>query len=77
VGNYVAPAPALAWRFDGGTRTLELSWSGSGFRLQAQTNGLGVGLSTNWFDYPGGESSPVTTPVDLTSHAVFYRLVWP
>jgi len=81
VGNYVAPtsppAPTLVWRFNPGARTLQLSWSGAGFRLQAQTNRLGVGLSTTWFNYPGGASSPVTAPVDPAGGAVFYRLAWP
>ncbi len=54
-----------------------MSWAGTEFRLQAQTNHLGVGLATNWFDYPGGENSLVTVPADPGLGAVFYRLVWP
>jgi len=77
VGNFVTPAPKLVWRFNAGARTLQMSWSGDGFRLQAQTNSQGVGLATNWFDYPGGTTSPVTAPVASTRGAVFYRLVWP
>jgi hypothetical protein len=81
VGNYVAPtsppAPTLAWRLSDGARTLQLSWDGAWFRLQAQTNRLGISLSTNWFDYPRGGSSPVTASVDSKNGAVFYRLVWP
>jgi hypothetical protein len=81
VGTYVAStsplAPTLAWHFNGVARTLQISWSGAGFRLQAQTNRLGVGWSTNWFDYPGGATSPVTVPVDLQQRSVYYRLGWP
>ena len=46
-------------------------------RLQAQTNGLGVGLSADWYDYPGGENSPVVVSAHSAVGAVFYRLVWP
>ena len=80
VGSYAAPtppAPRLVWRFDAGAGTLEMSWAGTGFRLQAQTNSLGVGLATNWHDYPGGASSPVTVPANPAAGAVFYRLAWP
>jgi autotransporter-associated beta strand protein len=55
---------------------LNFSWSGS-FKLQAQTNSLNVGISTNWFDYPGGGSSPVTVPLDAANGAVFFRLSTP
>lgn len=54
---------------------LQFSWSGSGYKLQAQTNTLSVGLSSNWGDYPGGGSSPVTVPKDSTKGAVFFRLI--
>ena len=81
VGNYLAPPspprPTLTCQYDGGSGTLQLSWSGTGFHLQAQTNSLGVGLGTNWVDHPGGTTSPVTVPVDSENHSVFYRLVWP
>jgi len=81
VGNYIAPTnpppPTMTWQFNAGTRTLHINWIGTGFRLQAQTNSLGVGLTTNWFDYPGGTTSPVTVPVDPGQRSVFYRLAWP
>ncbi|MGC3959973.1 MAG: hypothetical protein QM813_19215 [Verrucomicrobiota bacterium] len=54
--------------------SLQFSWTGSGYKLQAQTNTLSVGISGNWGDYPGGGSSPVTVPVDVTKGAVFFRL---
>jgi autotransporter-associated beta strand protein len=53
---------------------LQFSWTGS-FKLQAQTNHINVGISTNWVDYPGGGTSPVTVPVSLTNGAAFFRLV--
>ena len=54
---------------------LQFSWPGSGYKLQAQTNSLSVGISNNWGDYPGGSTSPVSVPVDATKGAVFFRLI--
>lgn len=53
---------------------LQFSWSGS-YKLQAQTNSITVGLSTNWVDYPGGGTSPVTVAIDATKETAFFRLV--
>ncbi len=55
---------------------LQFSWSGS-YKLQAQTNALSIGLSTNWGDYPGGATSGVSVPIDSKSPAVFFRLTNP
>ena len=59
---------------------LTLKWPAdhTGWTLQAQTNGLLVGISTNWISV----SSPTTTnrvvvPINLTNGTVFYRLVYP
>jgi autotransporter-associated beta strand protein len=54
---------------------LTFSWQGTGFRLQAQTNSLGIGLSSNWADYPGGNVSPVTVTIDPAKPTVFFRLI--
>ncbi|MGA2748936.1 MAG: hypothetical protein ABSG59_09190 [Verrucomicrobiota bacterium] len=48
---------------------------GDSFKLQAQTNSISVGISTNWADYPGGGTSPVTVAIDGTTETVFFRLV--
>jgi hypothetical protein len=53
---------------------LQFSWTASGYKLQAQTNTLNVGIGSNWGDYPGGGSSPVNAPIDTTKGAVFFRL---
>ena len=66
--------PSLSW-INTGT-ALQFSWSGN-YKLQAQTNTLSVGLSTGWGDYPGGGSSPVSVPIELTQGCVFFRLVAP
>lgn len=53
--------------------TIAFSWSGP-FKLQAQTNSLSVGISTNWANYPGGTVSPVNVTINPTNQTVFYRL---
>jgi autotransporter-associated beta strand protein len=61
------------------TRTgdnLLFSWQGT-YKLQAQTNGLNVGLSSNWHDYPGGGTSGVLVPIDFAKGTVFFRLSTP
>lgn len=51
-----------------------LNWSGTGFKLQYQTNPLSTGLTTNWTDYalPAGTNPPVTVPI--SAEAEFFRL---
>jgi len=66
--------PTLGFTRSG--NALQFSWDGS-FKLQAQTNGVQIGISTNWSDYPGGGSSPITAPVDPANGTVFFRLVSP
>jgi autotransporter-associated beta strand protein len=66
-----ASSPTLTYIKSGAS--LQFSWTGS-YRLQVQTNSLSSGLGTNWFDYPGGSSSPVTVPIDVTKGSIFYRL---
>ena len=65
------PTPTLAYTSSGGALTF--TWSGA-YQLQVQTNSLSTGISTNWFYYPGGNTSPVTVPVDPTQPTVFFRL---
>jgi fibronectin-binding autotransporter adhesin len=60
-----------------GGGSLTFSWTNATFKLQSQTNTLGVGLGTNWGDYPGGDTSPVNVPVDASQGAVFFRLTTP
>ena len=59
--------------------SLDFSWSNLNgvYHLQAQTNGLNVGISTNWFNYPGGNTNSLTVPIDVANEAVFYRLIAP
>jgi hypothetical protein len=53
--------------------SITFSWSGP-FKLQAQTNRLSVGVSGNWTDYPGGNTSPVIVSISATNPSVFFRL---
>lgn len=52
---------------------LTFSWTGP-FKLQAQTNSLAVGVSSNWFNFPGGSTSPVNVSINPTNPTVFFRL---
>jgi fibronectin-binding autotransporter adhesin len=54
---------------------LEFSWTDPAFKLQAQTNSLSTGLSGNWGDYPGGNTSPVNVTIDPAQGTVFFRLI--
>ena len=57
-----------------------LSWPAdhTGWQLQAQTNGLAVGLDTNWSNVAGsGSTNQLTLPVNATDEAVFFRLARP
>jgi hypothetical protein len=71
VSSLVGP-PQLNFTRSG--NNLQFSWTG-GFKLQAQTNSINVGISTNWADYPGGGASPVTVPIDVTNGSAFFRLI--
>jgi hypothetical protein len=54
--------------------SLQFWWPGS-FKLQAQTNNLASGLGANWFDYPGGATSPITIPINTILDTEFFRLI--
>ena len=59
---------------------LNLSWPAdhTGWRLQVQTNPLGVGLSANWVDVPSSIlTNNLIIPLDANEGSVFYRLVLP
>ncbi len=59
---------------------LTLSWPADhiGWLLQAQTNRLSVGISTNWVNVNGSTTNnQVVVPINLTNGSVFYRLVYP
>jgi hypothetical protein len=59
---------------------LSLSWPADhlGWTLEAQTNRISVGLSTNWFPVSGSTvTNQLVIPINLTNGSVFYRLSYP
>jgi hypothetical protein len=63
-----------------GNTSLNLAWPGdhTGWQLEAQTNSLQVGLSTNWVIVSGsGLTNEMTFPIGLANGAVFFRLMYP
>lgn len=79
VGSVIASNPTnITFSVTG--NTLKLTWPGDhlGWILQAQTNGLGTGLSNNWFDVSGSSSATnANITVSPASPSVFYRLRHP
>jgi autotransporter-associated beta strand protein len=70
--------PAISLGASGGP--LVLSWPSdhTGWRLQAQTNTLAVGLAPAWYDVADSASTNVyTMPIDSANPSVFFRLVFP
>ena len=67
----VTPPPL---NFSQAGNVLTFTWTNASFHLQSQTNTLGVGLSTNWSDHPGGGASGVGVTNDPANPTVFFRL---
>jgi hypothetical protein len=77
--NAVSSAP-MQFSFAVVGNQLQMTWPAdhTGWRLQAQTNSLDVGLSTNWSDVSGSaQTNMVMVPLNRSNGAVFFRLVWP
>ena len=58
----------------------QLAWpqDHTGWQLQAQTNPLGIGLSTNWASVFGSKSTnQIIMGIGQANGSVFYRLVYP
>lgn len=74
----VDPTPTeITYSVSGGDLMLGWPESHTGWTLQAQTNDLSVGLSTNWVDLGYESTNSATFPVDETIPTVFYRLTLP
>jgi len=74
----IRPLPQISGAFVG--NQINLSWPAteSGWRLEAQTNSLSVGLNTNWFTVSGSTSTnQMLIPISTTDESVFFRLVHP
>jgi hypothetical protein len=79
VAPVVATTPVeLTMQFQAGG--LKLNWPAShtGWRLQVQTNGPGMGLSGSWLDVPGAkQTNELILPIDTFVGSGFYRLIYP
>jgi autotransporter-associated beta strand protein len=65
--------------FTAANNALTLSWplDHTGWTLQAQTNDVTVGISTNWVNVAGSTATnQVVVPVDPNNGTVFYRLYY-
>jgi len=61
-----------------GQMTLAWPQDHTGWTLEAQTNGLNVGLGTNWTRIPSSSTTnQVILPISHNNSTVFYRLVYP
>jgi hypothetical protein len=68
----------IVFQLSGNQLTLGWPSNYTGWRLQAQTNPLTIGLSSNWFDVPGSSATnQVIMPVNPANGTVFYRLLYP
>jgi len=59
---------------------LQLSWplEYTGWKLQAQTNDLSIGLTGTWFDVPNSSMTNVVwMPINAANGSVFFRLTLP
>ena len=59
---------------------LTFSWPSTflGWRLEVQTNALGIGISTQWFTVAGSVSTNlIRQPINKTNPPTFYRLAYP
>jgi hypothetical protein len=79
----ITPAPSLAppqigWQLANGQ--IQLAWpiDHYGWHLEAQTNPLGTGLSTNWILIAGSQTTNVfTLPMNVGNGSAFFRLAYP
>lgn len=76
ISTYTTPSPTnITYTVNG--NQLVLNWpSGQGWLLQAQTNNLGTGLTTNWSTMIG-ITPPFTNNINAANPTVFYRLTAP
>jgi hypothetical protein len=59
--------------------TLEISWPSDhiGWRLEAQTNALNIGLNNNWAEVPNTTTTnKVFLPINPANGTVFFRLAF-
>ena len=75
IAGAVTTPTNLTYSVGGGQLTLSWPASHLGWILQAQTNALSIGISSNWSDVAGSASATqAVRPIDPASPTVFYRL---
>jgi fibronectin-binding autotransporter adhesin len=68
----------ITFSVSGGTLTLSWPSDHTGWRLQSQTNSIGAGLSSNWVDVGGANTTnQITFQINPANGTVFFRLVYP
>jgi autotransporter-associated beta strand protein len=80
LANGVATNPTNIMATLVGGNTLQLNWPTDhiGWTLEAQTNSLNVGLSTNWVRISTSTTTnQISAPIVTGNGCVFYRLVYP
>jgi fibronectin-binding autotransporter adhesin len=74
----VSTAPVPIAYIAAGNLTLSWPTDHIGWRLQAQTNSISVGISSNWFDVPNSKgTNEMTFALDASVGCFFYRMVYP
>lgn len=74
----IRPKPQVTTAITG--NQLQLAWPALelGWRLEAQTNSVGAGISNDWFTVPGSTATnQVSIPINPDNGSVFFRLVYP
>jgi hypothetical protein len=78
IGTISLTTPQISFGINGGK--LQFGWPADhiGWRLVAQTNSSGSGLSTNWATVSGSTATnQIWIPIDQRQGNVFFRLVYP
>jgi autotransporter-associated beta strand protein len=78
VAGSVIPTTPTNITYSVTSSNITLGWPAeyTGWYLQSQTNSLSVGLSSNWTDVVGSETTnSVTLPVSVFNPSVFFRMV--
>ena len=73
IGSEPTNPPTLSSSFSGSALTLTWPLGYTSYVLQAQTNSLNIGLSTNWVTLPTSGNT-ITIPINAANASVFYRL---
>jgi len=77
----IMPSTALTnLTFTVGGGALQITWPADhiGWRLETQTNNLGIGLNTNWSPVAGSSlTNQISIPIGQTNGSTFFRLTYP